>query len=178
MENPEEGYAVPRISAQGSFEFIYLIEYEKGARVLSGLFSPAHEHRGNGTAVFNDRVLILPYSGNGYIPMALNQLRRRVIFRELQKAATRFSGPGIMAEGHVNFGVYEFADRGRRALFVVNGSADPVDRIKLRRPAGNSEPPEMILRSGKLKPRCSVEGETLTVFQRLEAMECGLLVFG
>jgi hypothetical protein len=178
MGSPEEGYAVPRISAQGSFEFIYLIEYEKGAGVLGGLFSPARERRGNGTAVFNNRVLILPYSGNGYIPMALNELRRRVIFRELQKAASCFSGPGIMAEDHVNLGVYEFADKGRQALFVVNGSADPVDRIKLRRPAGNGEPVEMIMRSGSLKPRCQNDGETLTVFQRFEAMECGLLLFG
>jgi hypothetical protein len=175
MENPEEAYAVPRISAQGSFEFIYLIEYEKNTQVLGGLFSPARERQGNGTAVFNERVLILPYSGGGYRPMALNELRRRIIFRELQKAASRFRGPGVMAEGHVNFGVYEFADKDRRALLVVNGSADPVDCIKLWRPAGNGEPVEMITRSGKIKPRCRNEGETLTVFQRLEAMECALL---
>jgi hypothetical protein len=179
MEHPEEGYAVPRISAQGAFEFAYLMEYEKGARVLGGLFSPAHERQGNGTVVFNDRVLVLPYSGgSGYIPMALNELRRRVVFRELQKAASRFSGPAMMAEDHVNFGVYEFADKDRRALFVVNGSADPVDCIKLRRSAGNSEPLEVILRSGKVKPRYRNEGESLTVFQRLEAMECALLLFG
>ncbi|MDR2618462.1 MAG: hypothetical protein LBC62_06295, partial [Treponema sp.] len=178
MARSEEGYAVPRISAQSSFEFIYLIEYEKDAGVLGGLFSPAHERKGNGTVVFKGRVLILPYSGNGYIPMALNELRRRVIFRELQKAALRFSGSGIMAADHVNFGAYAFADKGRQALFVINGSADPVDRIKLWRPGGNGEPVEMIARSGNLKPRCQNEGETLTVFQRLEAMECGLLLFG
>jgi hypothetical protein len=178
MARGEEGYAVPRISAQGSFEFVYCIEYERGARVLGSLFSPAHERGGNGTAVFNERVLILPYSGGGYIPMALNELRRRVIFRELQRGVRNFSGPGVMAADHVNFGAYEFADKDRRALFIVNGSADPLDSVRLWMPGQNDQPTEMILRTGSVKPRCQIEGETLSIFQRLEAMESALLLFG
>lgn len=178
MAGREEAYAVPRISAQGSFEYIYLVEYEKGARVLGSLFSPARECRGNGTAVFKDRALILPYSGGGYIPMALNELRRRVLFRELQKAARVFRGAGLMAADQVNFGAYAFGDQGRQALFVVNGSADPVDCVKLWRPAGKGEAVEIILREGRVKARRRGEGENLTVFQRLEAMDCALLLFG
>ncbi|MDR3147788.1 MAG: hypothetical protein LBU00_05355 [Treponema sp.] len=178
LTGPEETYAVPRISAQGSFEFIYLVEYDRGARVLSGLFSPAHERRGNGTAVFNERVLILPYSGGGYIPMALNELRRRVLFRELQKAARAFAGPGLMALDQVNCGAYEFADGEKRSLFIINGSADPLDSLRLWRPLWDAEPAELLLRSGTVKPRCRVEGETLTLLHRLEPMECALLIFG
>jgi hypothetical protein len=177
MAGAEEAYAVPRISAQGSFEYIYLVEYETGARVLGGLFSPAHEYRGNGTAVFKDRALILPYSGGGYIPMALNELRRRVLFRELQKAARVYRSPAPLAVDQVNFGAYAFADRGKRALFLVNGSADPVDRVELWRPGGGEEV-EIILREGRVKARCQAGGENLTVFQRLEAMDCALLLFG
>jgi hypothetical protein len=177
MAESEEGYAVPRISAQGSFEYVYLIEYDQGARVLGDLFSPGHERKGNGTTVFDERVLVLPYSGGGYIPLALNELRRRVLFRELQKAARTFSGLIPLAADHVNFGLYSFADKGKEALFVVNGSADPVDCIKLWWPGRNNEPVEMIVREGRIKPRCQIDGDSLTVFRRFDAMECALLLF-
>jgi hypothetical protein len=178
MNGGEEDYAIPRISAQLSFEYTYLIDYDKGARVLSGVFSPDHQRKGNGMAVFNERVLILPFSGGvNYIPMALHELRRRVIFRELQKAARNFSGLDIIAEGHVNFGAYAFADKDRQALFVANSSIDSMDSVKLWRSGTNKEPAEMITRNGRIKPRCQIDGDLLTVFHRFEALECALLFF-
>jgi hypothetical protein len=53
-----------------------------------------------------------------------------------------------------------------------------VDCVKLWRPAGKGEAVEIILREGRVKARRRGEGENLTVFQRLEAMDCALLLFG
>ncbi|GHU58353.1 hypothetical protein FACS189444_1900 [Spirochaetia bacterium] len=129
----ERDYAVPRMSAYGLGELVF-IGYTEDIYEASFLMKPNHEKAAPGLAIKPGCAMVLPYICKGYSPSLFNSLRLRLFKRELANGSKGFNGLPLMIEEGTNTGAYMFSgNQGDSfALFLVNASSDPVSQIHLK----------------------------------------------
>lgn len=179
---PALGISRPRVSTMILSADAALIDYEETAalEVLSTLHASDRSRLATGEVVVDGSILVLPF---GRVPdtepvprMMLNPFRQEVLQKFVARHA-RTPLPLVLDSPHVHPYAYESA--GALSVYLVNGSSDPLDGLRLRWP-GEAPRRVELMASGPADSRWrtvpfALADGVLTIAEELPSLESVLV---
>lgn len=150
------GIKEARISSQVSAGHYLEIEYDENIYKITEVMSPYLKVVGPGMAVYNGRVLILPYGrfSEGF-DSHLNTTRQEIV-KDIIKNIKGFENP-IFIEDAPYVSLYHYNKEGKDYILLCNCSDDDIDEISLYAPKLNPIEIREISRKGEKTIDFSIE---------------------
>lgn len=172
------GLEEARLSLQYSAGKFLNIEYGGEAYILTAAKDPYGETVGNGMALYDKRVLILPFGHfNGNVQKHLNTVRQEII-QEIIKEVGKEACP-VFVEGapYILPCMYDLG--GKRALMLTNFSSDGLEKVRIYAPAVDAE---KVMVMSQCKPdlgRANItrDGECIVLKDGLERLETKVILW-
>lgn len=172
------GIEEARLSLQYSAGKFLNIAYGEGAHILTVAKNPCGETVGNGMALYDNRVLILPFGHfNGNFQKHLNTVRQEII-QDILKEVGKAACPVFVERApYVLSCMYDLD--GKKALLLTNFSSGGLEEVRIYAPAVDVE--KVMVISG-CKPdlgRADItrDGECIVLKDGLDRMETRVLLW-